>query len=130
LSGFKELKMTRITADDVLRRKLLNFAQVVEICDESGYVLARVQACTPSNGAARIAADDELRKRLLNFDQDIEISDESGNVLARVDACAPWSHPDQWEPVEPPSPEEVQRSLHSGGRTYTTAEVLEMLKRL
>jgi hypothetical protein len=67
---------------------------------------------------------------MIHFDDDLEICDESGNVLAKVEACAPWSHPEQWEPVEPPSPEEVQRSLNSGGRTYTTAEVLEMLRKL
>jgi hypothetical protein len=122
--------MTRITADHELRKKLLHFAQELEICDEDGYVLALVRPCAPSNGAARITADGELREMLLHFAEDVEICDESGNVLARVKACAPWSDPNQWEPVEPPSPEEVQRSLSSGGRTYTTAEVLEMLRKL
>jgi len=122
--------MTRIIVDDELRLKLFNFTQSVEICDETGYVLARVQVCTSSNGAAQITADQGLRERLLHFDEDIEISDELGNILATVKACAPWSHPEQWEPVEPPSPEEIQHSLESGGRTYTTSEVLDFLKRL
>jgi hypothetical protein len=122
--------MTQITSDAALRSKLLNFTQTVEICDESGYVLARVQTCVPANGAARVTVDEELRDRLRNFDEDVEICDESGNMLARVVACAPWSHPEEWEPVEPPSPEEVQQSLKSNGRTYTTEEVLDALKRL
>lgn len=78
----------------------------------------------------RITVDNELREKLLNFTDDVEICDPSGNLLARVRACAPWSDPDQWEPVEPPSPEDVQRSLNSGGRNYTTAEVLEILRKL
>ena len=122
--------MKRITIDEVLRRKLFNFTKGVDICDESGYVLAHIEAHATSNGAVRIMADDELRERLSNFSEDIEICDEQGDVVAQVQACAPWSDADQWEPVEPPSADEVQRSLSSGGRTYTTEEVLEMLRQL
>src|SRR4051794_37364608 len=98
--------MIRITADEELRSKLLNFTQQLEICDEDGYVLARVQAGAASNGTARVTVDSELRESMVQFDEDVEICDESGSVLARVQACAPWSHPEQWEPVEPPSPED------------------------
>lgn len=123
--------MTRITADENLRTKLLNFAQGIDICDESGYVLAKVRAGSTSNGVARVMADGELGEKLLWYEeQHMEICDEAGNVLAQVEACAPWSDPDQWEPAEPPSPEEVQRSLNSGGRNYTTAEVLDILRKL
>lgn len=123
--------MARITVDNELKTKLLNFTQGVEICDESGYILARVWTPTSSNGAIRITADGELGEKLLWYEEKhIEICDESGNVLAHVEACAPWSDPDQWEPAEPPSPEAVQRSLNSGGRNYTTAEVLEILRKL
>jgi hypothetical protein len=41
--------MTRITADDELRKKLLNFTEDVEICDEQGFVLAKVQRSNPFN---------------------------------------------------------------------------------
>jgi hypothetical protein len=34
--------MTRITLDSDLRQKLLNLSQPLELCDESGRVLARV----------------------------------------------------------------------------------------
>jgi hypothetical protein len=122
--------MLRITADDELRDKLLNFTQQLEICDQDGYVLAVVQTGATPNGAARITIDPELSEKLAHFDQDVEICDATGNILARVQTRAPWSDPGQWEPVEPPTPEEVQRSLNSGGRTYTTAEVLEMLRKL
>jgi hypothetical protein len=35
--------MTRITADVELRTKLLGFTQEIELCDETGLVLARVK---------------------------------------------------------------------------------------
>jgi hypothetical protein len=41
--------MTRITADEELRKKLLNFAEDLEICDEKGFVIARLQRSTPFN---------------------------------------------------------------------------------
>jgi hypothetical protein len=34
--------MTRIVIDEALRNKLLNFTKPLELCDESGRVLARV----------------------------------------------------------------------------------------
>jgi hypothetical protein len=34
--------MTRIIVDDALRNKLHNFAQPLELCDESGRILARL----------------------------------------------------------------------------------------
>jgi hypothetical protein len=41
--------MTRITADADLRSKLLNFSRDLEICDEEGRVMARVQCSAPWN---------------------------------------------------------------------------------
>lgn len=41
--------MTRITADAELRSKLLNFSHDLEICDDQGRVVARVQCSTPWN---------------------------------------------------------------------------------
>ena len=122
--------MKRITIDEALRRRLLDFTKGIDICDESGYVLARIVARESPNGAVRIIADDELRERLSHFSEDVEICDERGNVVAQVQACAPWSDPDQWEPVEPPSAEEVRHSLSSAGRRYTTEEVLDYLRKL
>jgi hypothetical protein len=39
--------MTRITIDDELRAKLLNFREDLELCDQYGLVVARVQRSTP-----------------------------------------------------------------------------------
>jgi hypothetical protein len=39
--------MTRIVVDAELRTKLLAFAEPLELCDESGRVLARVFPATP-----------------------------------------------------------------------------------
>src|SRR5690606_28923154 len=122
--------MKRITIDEALRRKLFNFTGAVDICDESGYVLAHIASHSPSNGAVRIVADDELREQLSDFSEDIELCDERGEVVAQVQARAPWSNADEWEPVEAPSAEEVQHSLSTEGRRYTTEEVLDYLRKL
>lgn len=39
--------MKRISIDDELRQKLLNFTEDVELCDEYGNVLARVVSSAP-----------------------------------------------------------------------------------
>ena len=39
--------MVRITVDDELRRRFQDFKEEVEICDEDGRVLARIQPSTP-----------------------------------------------------------------------------------
>jgi hypothetical protein len=39
--------MVRITVDDELRKKFLDFSDDIELCDESGRVLARFQRSTP-----------------------------------------------------------------------------------
>ncbi len=39
--------MVRITVDNELRKKLLDFTEDVEICDDTGEVLARVQRIMP-----------------------------------------------------------------------------------
>jgi hypothetical protein len=43
------MTMTRITLDDELREKLLDFKDDVELCDNDGRVVARVQRSTPWN---------------------------------------------------------------------------------
>lgn len=43
VSGFREVsEMTRIVLDDYLREKLRNLAEPLELCDETGRVLAHV----------------------------------------------------------------------------------------
>jgi len=58
--------MTRITVDEVLRARLLNLSQPLELCDESGQVLARV---VPETSLVELEAweppidEEELRRR-------------------------------------------------------------------
>jgi hypothetical protein len=58
--------MTRVLLDEVLRNKLLDLRQPLELCDESGKVLARV---TPVGQIAANAAtepqlsEEELQRR-------------------------------------------------------------------
>jgi hypothetical protein len=57
--------MTRVVVDEVLRHKLHNLAQPLELCDESGRVLARVvPLLDPSryNLEPQISQD-EIRRR-------------------------------------------------------------------
>jgi len=42
--------MVRITVDDELRKKFFNFTEDIELCDETGRVVARLQSVT--HGAA------------------------------------------------------------------------------
>jgi hypothetical protein len=61
--------MTRITLDADLRSKLLNLTQPLELCDESGRVLARVlPAIDPSmyEGLEPQISEEELQRRLQN----------------------------------------------------------------
>jgi hypothetical protein len=58
--------MAIIIVDDALRSKLLNLTEPLELCDESGRILARV---TPQLGAAKYGplvpqvSDEELERR-------------------------------------------------------------------
>jgi hypothetical protein len=61
--------MTRITLDADLRSKLLNLTQPLELCDESGRVLARVlPAIDPSlyEGLEPQITGEELQRRKQN----------------------------------------------------------------
>lgn len=79
----------------------------------------------------RIVADEELRKKLLDFAEDVEICDENGNILAQVKRSLPKDDPSQWIPITPEiTDEEIQRSLDSYEKTYTTDEVIEFLEKL
>lgn len=76
----------------------------------------------------RIVLDEELKSRLLGLKQRLEIIDEDGRVLGFVTPAVDRS---LYEGIEPPfSKEELDRIEKSGGRRYTTAEVLEYLKKL
>jgi hypothetical protein len=58
--------MTRIIVDETLRKRLNNLAQPLELCDESGHVLARVTPLLdPSlyNLEPRISQE-EIRRRM------------------------------------------------------------------
>jgi hypothetical protein len=41
--------MTRVTVDAGLREKLMDFKVPLELCDEAGYVVARLAPSTPYN---------------------------------------------------------------------------------
>ncbi len=71
--------MTRVTLDEILRNKLCNLSDSIELCDESGRVVARVYpAADPSEyeSWAPPISDDELRR--------LEHSDEKRYTTAEV----------------------------------------------
>jgi hypothetical protein len=41
--------MTRVTVDAEMKKKLLNLSVPLELCDERGWVLARLSPSTPDN---------------------------------------------------------------------------------
>ncbi len=58
--------MTRITLDDDLRRKLLDLSGPLELCDESGLVLARILPTsdpTRYEGLEPPISEEELQRR-------------------------------------------------------------------
>jgi hypothetical protein len=61
--------MTRVTLDDELRKKLLNCTKPLELCDETGLVLARLTPSTPidENDWEELtlpASDEEIQRRI------------------------------------------------------------------
>ncbi len=74
--------MTRVLLDEVLRNKLLNLRQPLELCDEAGNVVARV---TPTGeGAASGAREPQLSEQeLQRREQEPEYSTEE--VLAHLE---------------------------------------------
>jgi hypothetical protein len=79
----------------------------------------------------RIPIDDELRARFRDFQHDIELYDKDGKVLARFLRSTPWSDPEDWEPLTPEiSQEEIERRLAEGGPTFTTAQLIDELRKL
>ena len=76
----------------------------------------------------RIVLDEDLKTKLRGLKERLEIIDEDGRVLGFVTPAVDRS---LYEGVVPPfSKEELDRREREGGRTYTTAEVLEYLKNL
>lgn len=58
--------MTRIVIDEVIRQKLRDFKEVIELCDDRGRVVARVmptQDITTYRGLQPPLSDEELAER-------------------------------------------------------------------
>lgn len=93
--------MTRVIVDAALLSRLHNLNEPLELCDESGHVLARV---APVSGIAS--------SKMTSGDKD------TGDLS-------------EYEPLEPQiSEEEILRRLQSNEKTYSTAEVLAHLGNL
>lgn len=79
----------------------------------------------------KIKVDYELRKKLLFLTTPLEFCDESGKVIARYTPSTPWNDPDRWVELTPEiTEEELERRRNSNERTYSTEEVIAMLKAL
>lgn len=77
---------------------------------------------------SRITLDAATIAKLTEECRPTEICDDSGKV---VGVFRPKLDPEKWGPLEPQvSMEELRRRAASNERRYTTAEVLEHLKRL
>jgi hypothetical protein len=76
----------------------------------------------------RVIADETLPGKLHNLAQPVEVCDTTGRLLGRF---FPVLDPSQYEGLEPEiSKEELERRKQSKGKTYTTAEVINYLKKL
>ena len=79
----------------------------------------------------KVTVDAELRKKLLYLTTPLEFCDAGGRVLARYTPSTPWNDSDNWTDLTPEiSEEEIKRRLESNERTFSTQEVIEMLKAL
>ena len=76
---------------------------------------------------ALIIVDPETSKKLMVADRIAEICDPSGKVLGQF---IPATDHCQYDLTEPPISEEELRAIEADPVSYTTAEVLEHLRRL
>jgi hypothetical protein len=78
----------------------------------------------------RVTVDADLRKKLLNCATPLELCDEAGQVLARLTPSTPRTDAQNWIELTPPvSDQELLRRLSSDEPTYSTQEVIDMIKR-
>jgi hypothetical protein len=75
----------------------------------------------------RIVADLETSKQLIGVKDMAEICDPSGKLLGRF---LPVPDLSEWDLTEPPISEEELRRIEQDPVSYSTAEVLEYLKKL
>ncbi|MBY0526537.1 MAG: hypothetical protein K2R98_24290 [Gemmataceae bacterium] len=76
----------------------------------------------------RVVVNAKLRSQLPDLSQPIEFCDESGHVIARA---FPVLHPAEYGPLDPQiSDEELRRREQSNEKRYTTAEMLDYLRKL
>jgi hypothetical protein len=79
----------------------------------------------------RVIIDAETRKLLLNFTKPLELCDESGFVLGKMTPTTSDTDADDWIDLTPDeSDEEIQRAIDSGEGTYSTAELIDQIKKL
>lgn len=80
---------------------------------------------------SRITIDAMLSQSLAQLTQPVELCDPSGRVVGRF---VPAMDLSEWEPVDPTesevTDEELQRRSESKEPRYTTAEVLDYLRKL
>jgi len=127
--------MQQVFLDATLRSKLNNLSLPLELCDESGKVVALVVAPLNESQFERVELtnqvflDAELRSKLHDLSLPLDLCDESGKVVAQV---VPALDESDYERVEPPplSAEELERRRNEPGPDYSTEEVLAHLKSL
>lgn len=78
----------------------------------------------------KVTVDAKLVRKLHNLTTPLEFCDENGKVLARYMPSTPWNDPENWLPNPGPTDEEMERRLNSNERTYSTQELIEMIKAL
>ncbi len=122
--------MRRVIVDDVVRSRLHDFVESLDLCDASGKIIGRLFPFDelPSNPRARVVVDEVLRNKLENLTQPLHLCDSSGLVLGRFVPTIELSEHDPWEPEL--SEEELRQEELSNEKRYTTAEVLAHLKSL
>ena len=76
----------------------------------------------------KLIVDATLPEKLVGLVHPVELCDAAGRVMGRY---FPQLDPAEYDLEEPPiSKEELRRRAQSNEKTYTTAEVLEYLRKL
>lgn len=120
--------MKRITLTDDLRTMLHGLQGPINLCDTDGFHLAVIEPTTTSDGKASLVTyTEELHAALGNIAEGIEISDQNGTLIARI---APSGNPDHALEMSTGELEAFKRRRAAGSRTYSTAEVLQRLRKV
>jgi hypothetical protein len=119
--------MRQLTADNRLLQRLGTSASRIDFQNDRGYVVAFMKFYDATQESTKtVDLDADLISLLGNLSKEFELCDPQGQPIAIVRPSTPDTDPEHWYPFdEAPTSSNPRIDVN---RTYTTAEVLELLK--